>query len=109
MSDRPGDVVHLNVNVAAGALNLLVPNPPVGTSVILINMNLIAAAPIVVTVTDVNGTDRIGPWSFAANGGISMPDCPAGWTKTASGQGLSLRLSANVQVAGSITYRLTPT
>lgn len=110
MSDRQGPVEYLNVNVASTGSNVLVPNPPAGTSVILINANLIVTAAVVVTFEDNDGIDRIGPHSYAANGGISMPEAPLlGHTKTASGQGLSLRLSANVQVGGSIVYRLTPT
>lgn len=109
-ADRPGPIVHLRVDVATTGPNILVPAPEDGMSVILINCNLITSAAVVVTFEDSpSGIDRIGPWSFAPNGGISMPDSMAGWTKTASGQGLSLRLSADVQVAGSIAYRLTPT
>ncbi len=61
-----------------------------------------------VTFEDTDGTDRIGPFQFAANGGISAPDSNVGWTRTADGQGLNLRLSAPVIVGGSLTYRMVP-
>ena len=79
MSDRPGPIIHLNVNVAATGANLLVPAPADGSSVVLVNCNLIVSAAVVVTFEDSpSGIDRIGPWSFAPNGGISMPDSMVG-------------------------------
>lgn len=47
-----------------------------------------------------------GPMSFAQNGGISTPECPAGIVQTAKGEALVCNLSGNVSIGGNLTYML---
>ncbi len=107
MADRMGPIRYLNVNENTAASNVLVAGAT-GERVLLVNMTLITAGAVAVTIEDTDGTDRIGPLNFAANGGISMPDSRVGWCRTGSGQGLNILLGGGVQVAGSIAYRMMP-
>lgn len=45
-----------------------------------------------------------GGMSFATNGGISTPECPAGIVQTAKGEALVINLGGAVSVGGSLTY-----
>ena len=107
MADRAGNIQHLNVNVSATGSTQLVAGQT-GMVIVIVNYTLLVYGRVDVTLEDGNGIDRIGPYPFASNGGISAPDSNAGWSKTASGQALNIRLSANVQVGGSLSYRMMP-
>ena len=108
MADRAESIQHVNINVNTSGTNPLVPGVA-GMDVVIINYVLIVFGAVDVTFEDETvGTDRIGPLPFAANGGISAPDANNGWQRTAEGLGLNIRLSANVRVGGSLTYRRVP-
>ena len=107
MADRAGPIQRINVNEATTGVNVLVAGRT-GERLLLVNTVLMAFGRVDVTLEDTAGTDMVGPLPFAANGGVSMPDSEVGWAATASGRGLRLRLSANVQVTGSLGYRFIP-
>ncbi len=107
MADRAGPAQHIPVNVNTSGSTQVVAGVA-GMDAVLININLISQGANIVTLEDGVGMDRIGPWSFAANGGISMPDSNVGWTRFGTGQSLNIRLSLNVRVAGSLSYRMVP-
>lgn len=107
MADRALEVRYADVNVAAGASNVLVAGVA-GYCIVLLNFVLVAAGAVTATFEDSGtGTDRIGPMAIAANGFVSA-DSNIGLTRTASGAGLNLLLGGAVQVGGSIAYRLIP-
>jgi hypothetical protein len=49
-------------------------------------------------------TDETGPYAFAANGGIAVPNTGAVQFTTAAGAALCIELSAASQVSGIVTY-----
>lgn len=107
MPDRAGVVQHVNINVAASGTVPLV-DGIAGMDVIYVNLLLIVNAAQVVTLEDTSGTDRVGPLSFAPNGGVSAPDSGVGWQRSAEGQGVNIRTSTNARVGGSFSYRYVP-
>jgi hypothetical protein len=108
MADRPTSVRYENINVNTTGTNVLVAGVA-EMSIYVINLSLLTFGAVNVTLEEAgSGTDRMGPYPFAANGGISMPDSNVGWTRLAVGQGLNIRLSGNVQVGGSVAYRMIP-
>mgnify|MGYP000448125811 CR=1 FL=1 len=50
------------------------------------------------------GSTLAGPYSFAANGGISVPVTEFGWFQTSSGVALTLKSEAASSVGGNIVY-----
>ena len=108
MADRPTSVRYVNIDVNTSGTNVLVAGVA-GMSIYVLNLTLLCFAAVDVTLEEAGtGTDRLGPYSFNANGGISMPDSTVGWTRLAGGQGLNIRLSGNVRVGGSVAYRMMP-
>ena len=107
MADVANPIRHLNVNTNTNCSTELVAGIT-GMKIYLLSASLIAEGAVTVTFEDGNGTDRIGPMSLAANGGIVLPESSQGWTRTGSGQALNLRLNGNVRVGGSIMYRACP-
>lgn len=58
--------------------------------------------------SQVGPTDLTGLHYFAVNGGISEPYCKVGHFETIAGEALSINLSGNVPVGGSLTYIEVP-
>lgn len=107
MPNRASEVQHVNINVvASGTIPLVV--GVAGMDVVYVNCLMIVNGANVVTLEDTSGTDRVGPLSFAANGGVSAPDSGMGWQRSAEGQGVNIRTSTNARVGGSFSYRLVP-
>ena len=107
MPNRSNEVQHVNINVATSGTVPLVTGVA-GMDVLYINLLLIVNGANVVTLEDTNGTDRMGPLSFAPNGGVSAPDSGVGWQRSAEGQGVNIRTATNARVGGSCSYRLVP-
>ncbi len=107
MADRAGAVQYANIDANTIGATTLVPGQA-GMVAVLINMVLITVAANLVEIEDTGVTRHIGPLSFAANGGISMPDSSVGWMRSSSGRGIAIRLSVASRVAGSLAYRMVP-
>lgn len=102
---RAGPKQYANINFNTSGTHV-VRAGQAGMRVHVVSLSLLAAGAVIVTMEDTLGADRMGPYPFAANGGIALPD--GDWCRTANGQGLNIRLSTNERVGGSITYRLIP-
>lgn len=107
MADRAGSIQHVNINVAAVGTNPLVAGQA-GMVVVVINYVMVPQGAVAITLEDADGTDRVGPATLLANVPLVSPDSNVGWCRTASGQGLNIFLGANVQVGGSLSYRMVP-
>lgn len=72
----------------------------------VIRYEFLCNAAVVVTWKSSVAGALSGPMSFAQNGGISTPECPAGIVQTAKGEGLVLNLGGAISVGGCLTYML---
>lgn len=79
-----------------------------GFRIRVIKCSYVCASAVVVTWKSSVAGAISGPESYAANGGMSEPYCPAGIMQTAIGEGLVINLGGNVSVGGKMTYILVP-
>lgn len=80
-----------------------------GKQIVVTSFFLIADAAVTAKFqSGAGGTDLSGAMSFAANGGIVVPDSgsPDGWFATVAGQLLNLNLGGANGVRGTLNYKL---
>lgn len=107
MADRALALARARVNENTAAVNEIVAGA-VGYRVVLIALAVGAHGAVDVSIADSDGTVLMGPIPMEAEDQLVLPQCGPGWCASTSGQGLAIQLSAGVQVAGGIVYRLVP-
>lgn len=107
MADRALPLVRARVNENTAAVNEQVAGVT-GYRVVLVALAVGAHGAVDVSITDSDGTVLMGPIPMEAEDQFVLPEASAGWCASTSGQGLAIQLSAGVQVAGGIVYRLIP-
>lgn len=91
------------INAAVGG-NTMVVAPFAGRRILVVKYSLVCAVANTIQWFSSGGTALSGPMSFAANGGISEPECEVGITATLTGEGLVINLTGASQVGGMLTY-----
>jgi hypothetical protein len=95
--------IHHKIDVATSGAHVIV--AAVADKCVLVNGGfLLVGGDVSVTLEDSDGIDLCGPLPCAENGGIVWPPVQIGYVKTAVGKGLSIRLSASVQVSGVVVW-----
>jgi hypothetical protein len=70
----------------------------------VLRLTVVASAAVNVKFRSSTTTDKTGLHYLAANGGWVEAFCPVGIFETAAGEALTINLSGNVAVGGSLTY-----
>lgn len=107
ITETTGPVKHANINASAEAATQIVAavTDRAIRVLALVLSNVNASTAVNATIEDQNGTDLIGPVRLASGGQLVLPASGLPYAQTPSGLSLRLRLSAAVQVAGSVTYQ----
>lgn len=92
------------IDNAAAAGNTTVVASLAGKRIMPIKYSLVCAGAVTVQWRSGGGANLSGPMAYAANGGISEPECRAGIMASVAGEGLVLNVSGAVQVGGMLTY-----
>lgn len=96
--------MHAEIDVALQAGGVLVADPGSGNPARVTGFFLVVEDAVEVTFKNAAGSANIlPPLVFAGPGGITVPFNPDGWALASDG--ISVVLSADVQVSGVLTYR----
>ncbi len=106
MADRALQIVRDTV-AAIGAGPQVLVAAQAGYRLVVVALALSASGATQITLQD--QTTSLFDAYLAANSPLVMPECTAGWIKTAENQSFTIVLQNAVTVQGVIVYRMIPT
>jgi len=112
MADRPSEIRYGIVDTAAvGATLMVATEAEYRVCFLSLCLHSLenAQAVVGVTVEDIDGTNRLGPYNLLdGNNPLVLPQADNGWFCSGPGQGVQLLLAGAVRVVCSFTYRMIP-